>query len=169
MRIKIKKFGYLSRISRMLRFLRLHGLADKYEKRLNDKRAKVKFDYYDTWSLDHTLAQVIYPALIEFKNKKHGSPFVELEDVPENLRPENVEEFMEKYNKEGEIDELFHARWTWAIDEMIYAFHSFLVDWEDAFYENGFTEEDFAKEQKEWERINNGLRLFAKYYSALWD
>ena len=46
----------------------------------------VKIDYYDTWSMDHTLADIILPMLQQLKASKHGAPYVDDQDVPEELR-----------------------------------------------------------------------------------
>ena len=36
---------------------------------------------YDTWNIDVTLAHIIVPMLKQLKEKKHGAPFVDNEDV----------------------------------------------------------------------------------------
>ena len=48
----------------------------------------VKIDRWDTWSMDHTLAHIVLPMLKQLQKDKHGSPYVEDEDVPEELRSE---------------------------------------------------------------------------------
>ena len=45
----------------------------------------VKIDYWDTWSMDHTLSPIILPMLKQLKETKQGSPFVDDADVPEHL------------------------------------------------------------------------------------
>ena len=124
----------------------------------------VKIDYYDTWSMDSTLANIILPMLKQLKATKHGSPFTDAEDVPEHLRCTNTEnwdsqtvfDFYHEYKiQEGERD--IHARWDWIINEMIYAFEMKVKD------------NDWAATKEECERVQNGLRLFGKYYEGLWD
>ena len=34
----------------------------------------IHIDDYDVWSLDHTLASIIHPALVRLKDTKHGYP-----------------------------------------------------------------------------------------------
>ena len=46
----------------------------------------IKLDRWDTWSMDHTLADIILPMLKQLRDTKHGSPMVDDEDVPEHLR-----------------------------------------------------------------------------------
>ena len=36
-----------------------------------ERKVRVEINDYDTWNLDHTLAQVIYPALVKFKEDNH--------------------------------------------------------------------------------------------------
>ena len=162
---------------------------------LNDwqerRRVSVKIDPWDTWSMDHTLAEIVLPMLVQLKQTKHGAPNVDAEDVPENLRAGKLE--LELYAKNGTTDALFFKRWDWVLDEMIFAFNSKLEDWEDQFHsgehdilwepvehngEKMYEMKRGPKDTHEWDseghqayqdRINNGFRLFGKYYNALWD
>jgi hypothetical protein len=76
----------------------------------------VKVDYWDTWSMDDSLAQIILPLLRQLHDKNHGAPFVDDEDVPD---------------------------------------HTYKCDYEGM----------RAVEA----RIQNGFRLFGRYYQNLWD
>ena len=51
-----------------------------------ERNIKVHVDGYDVWSADHTLALVIHPVLVKLRGIKHGSGFIDDEDVPENIR-----------------------------------------------------------------------------------
>jgi len=125
---------------------------------------EVHIDKWDTWSMDHTLAPIILPMLIQLKQTTHGAPNVDLEDVPEGLRPTNTEEWQKLYNEGGETDEKFFERWDWVMDEMIYAFDCKAN--KDEVYMRLEDQTEIKKEQK---RISNGFRLFGKYYESLWD
>ena len=57
------------------------------------RNIKIKIDYWDTWSMDHTLALIALPMLKQLKEKKHGSQIVDLEDVPEYLRGTTTEDY----------------------------------------------------------------------------
>lgn len=142
------------------------------------QKIKVKIDPWDTWGMDHTLALIIVPMLKQLKDDKHGAPFVDYEDVPEDLRP--AQEWYERYSKNGETDPWFFARWEWVMDEMIWAFEQKLDDdWEDQYFEweddpeapLGSKLKSYDKEghTNHHERMTNGFRLFGKYYEALWD
>jgi hypothetical protein len=157
----------------------------------------VKIDYYDTWNLDSTLADIVLPMLKQLKVKKQGAPFVDDEDVPEHLRSTAAPPKENEYD----TDANHFARWDWAMDEMIFAFECKVDNsWEDAFREG---EHDLLwipvdkegnevpkGEHKYYQmthgpkdtykcdyegmrvvqtRISNGFRLFGKYYEGLWD
>ena len=162
------------------------------------RKVKVRVDYYDIWSADHTLGMIIAPTLKKLKEHQHGYPHVDNEDVPEELR--FTEEDREKLENDGTVDSKHKARWNYILDEMIWAFeqHADQDDGEDQFYHNSdqlemvFTpiegmkasnlsfnhQKDPSKPpywrddeglKKHHERKHNGVRLFAKYYESLWD
>jgi len=157
----------------------------------------IKIDHYDTWSMDHTLSPIILPMLKQLKAAKHGSPFVDDEDVPDELKSTAAP----PKENEWDTDENHFRRWDWVMSEMIFAFECKTDDsWEDAFRsgEHDITwipvdaaGNEVAKgEHKYYQmgkgpkdtyqcdydamrvveaRIQNGFRLFGKYYQALWD
>ena len=153
----------------------------------------VKIDYWDTWSMDHTLGQIALPMLKQLKEKKHGAPIVDDEDVPEELKSTSAP----AKENEWDTDDNHFKRWDWVMDEMIFAFeHHINKEWEEAYrsgefdhksvacewYENGkpkmFKLEegpnhtykaDYEGMRVVEDRIKNGFRLFGKYYQGLWD
>jgi hypothetical protein len=157
----------------------------------------IKIDRYDTWSMDSTLSPIILPMLIQLKKDKHGAPFVDDEDVPEELKSTSAP----PKENEWDTDANHFKRWDWVIDEMIFAFTCKVDDsWEDAYregeidltwipvdkdgnvvpkgehkyYQMGRGPNDTYKCDYEGmkvveTRIQNGFRLFGKYYQALWD
>jgi hypothetical protein len=151
----------------------------------------VKIDNYDYWSADHTLALIIYPLLKKLQEKKHGSPNVDDEDVPDNLKTPDDYKASEKMTN-GEVDEYWHDRWQYVLGEMIWAFEQLTIDWEEQFY-SGETDLQFEPVEgneklsrlvegpnhtfevdregmtAHQNRMDNGLRLFGKYYRGLWD
>lgn len=141
---------------------------DTFQKR----KVKIRIDYYDVWSMDHTLALIILPMLKLLKVNKHGSPIVDDEDVPEELRRTSAP----PCENEWDTDEFFHARWDWVMNEMIWAFEMISTDddWEHNVLITGTKDETGRKimwetHKKTQERISNGFRLFGKYYQDLWD
>lgn len=124
------------------------------------QKIKVHIDKWDTWSMDHTLAPIILPMLKQLKETKHGSPDVDDNDVPEELRSTSAP----PKEKDWDIDDNWHKRWDWVMDEMIYAFDC-KANKDDVFMRF----DDRAEQEKEQDRISNGFRLFGKYYENLWD
>ena len=153
----------------------------------------VRIDPWDTWSMDHTLADVILPMLKQLQETKHGAPHVDDRDVPKELRSTNAPP---KENK-WDTDELWFARWDWVLAEMIFAFEHKVDDsWEEEFRsgefdhksvacdwdENGKAtmyrwedgpnhtyEYDYQAAKKVHDRMQRGFELFGKYFQNLWD
>jgi hypothetical protein len=127
------------------------------------RKIKVHIDNYDIWNADHTMALIIHPILIKIRESKHGSLFVDDEDVPENIRSTSAK----PKKDELDTDEFYHNRWEWVLDEMIYAFSTIIDEdfGEQFFKENVFQKENYEETKK---RIDNGFRLFGKYYRGLW-
>jgi hypothetical protein len=159
----------------------------------------VKIDRYDTWNMDSTLARIILPMLKQLKDNKHGSPSVDDEDVPEELKSTNAS----PKENEWDTDENWFKRWDWVLDEIIWTFEQKQSgkDWMDQ-YTSGETDyisvpvdedgnEVVDKKDTKYftlrkgpnhtyvmdhegitahqNRMNNGFRLFGKYYESLWD
>lgn len=164
---------------------------------IHNKRTRkvyVHIDHYDTWGMDHTLAYIVLPMLKQLKASKHGSPYVDDADVPENIRSTNAPPKESEYH----TDSNHFLRWDYALDEMIFAFSCKLDDsWQEKYRSgtidilwkpseqlgiNGrpLTYEmasgpndtyvcDYDGMKAEQARISNGFRLFGKYYENLWD
>jgi hypothetical protein len=133
----------------------------------HERNVKVRIDHYDTWSMDHTLSHIIHPMLVQLKATKHGSNWVDDEDVPEHLRSTAAPPLTEEENRYHASDALMHDRWDWILDELIWTFYAIKEDDEfDFFGDNKF---DDVAYKKHHDRIMNGLRLFGKYYQGLWD
>ena len=149
------------------------------------RRIKVVVHNYDVWSMDHTLALIIVPMLKKLKENKHGSPTVDDEDVPEHLRSTSAPALSEDQKDNGHTDDNWEKRWDWVLDEMIWAFEQHADDdWEDQYYsgkanitltanneivDSGDFKVDREGMKKHTDRMDNGRRLFAKYYNSLWD
>jgi len=152
----------------------LHRLFLPVNRYWNSRKRKINVQIhdYDVWGVDQTLAFIIVPVLEKLREKKNGSPSVDPEDAP---------------------FEDIHDRWDWVLDEMIWAFEQHRKgNWEDQYYHNDDQLEitfenselvvnrqrDLSKPAyhvdtdgiaKHNARMDNGRRLFAKYYNGLWD
>jgi len=152
----------------------------------------VKIDRYDTWSMDHTLADIILPMLKQLNAEKHGAPHVDDEDVPMELQS-----WTSPAKDEYDTDGHHFARWDYVLNEMIFAFECKADDtWQEKFSSG---EHDMKSVPCAWDtegkptlynlqkgpndtykcdyegiaevqkRITNGFRLFGRYYENLWD
>jgi hypothetical protein len=175
-------FGFFEKLSYLT--LPINRWSNSRKRKIN-----VHIDDYDVWSADNTLALIIHPVLLKLNEQKHGSPCVDDEDVPENLRSTAA---APKQN-EWDNDDNHHLRWEWVMDEMIWAFEQCTDEdhGRNQFHHNSdqldlqfvevegkelseakFTDQKDPNKPKYWvdydgkklhdERIANGLRLFAK-------
>ena len=157
------------------------------------RKVKIKIHSYDSWNADGTLAMVILPVLKQLQKDKHGSGYVDHEDVPEHLHGAPGTE------ENNYTDPTIHERWDWVLNEMIWAFEQSQpdCDWEEQFRKgeidfkfvdseetdangkalfatmergpNHTYECDYEGMEEYQKRIDNGTRLFGKYYRSLWD
>lgn len=130
------------------------------DKKKSDRVVKVHIDDYDLWNMDHTLSLIIVPMLEHMKDAKPGVPYVDLEDVPENLR------YVTGTDSSEDHPESFfwmQRRWEWVLEEMIFA-HKHIID-DDWVYATLGNPDEYERINN---RVTNGLNLFGKYYRALW-
>jgi hypothetical protein len=132
-------------------FDRLYSLTRPINTWSNNRKRDidVEIDHYDVWSADHTLALIILPLLKKLRDHRHGSPHVDDEDVPENLRSTSAP----PKENEWDTDDNYHARWVWAFDEMIWAFEQHAMGsevWEDQFIHN------YEQLEILWDKIDDG-------------
>lgn len=136
-----------------------------------DQKISVHIDPWDTWSMDHTLADIVLPMLIQLRDTAHGSPMVDDEDVPHLAKrglSSNESAQLDLFasdEHDHEVWEQCHTRWQWVLNEMIYAFDC-KANKDDVYMR---FRGDLDAARKEQDRIANGFRLFGKYYEGLWD
>jgi hypothetical protein len=132
----------------------------------------IRVDPWDSWNAEDTIAKIAYPVLKQLAEKKMGAPYTDDEDAPEHLRSTSPPAEDEKYSH---TDANHFVRWNWILGEMIFALGEISKgNWEDQYYDlskkpgtpGSF---DRAGHDAHYERIKNGLRLFGKYFMALWD
>jgi hypothetical protein len=134
---KVKSLGNKLKQSLFLKFI-----CDWiYKKRT--RKIKIEFQSYDFYSLDHTLALIILPALQEMK--EFGNFFVVDEDIPKNI--------LDKWSHLEE-NKRNNFKYQWIMNELIWTFEQIV--------------NDQVLNKEEELRINNGLILFGKYFKRLW-
>ena len=160
-----------------------------------DKDTKIHIDDWDTWSMDVTLSPIILPLLIQLKEQTQGAPFIDDEDVPDDIKKSSAPDL----ENDWDTDDFHFKRWDWVLDEMIWAFSQTYED-DDQFHTGDhdivmIPIDEWGKEvpkenakyfrmdkgpddthvhdevghKKHTARIANGHRLFGKYYGTLWS
>ena len=122
------------------------------------RRVKVHIDRYDIWSADHTLALIIEPLLKELKDVKHGSPNVDDEDVPDELKSINAA----PPENDWATDDNHHARWDWALNEMIWAFEQHNNENADDRFHTGEREHLWQKVDTDGNKIGEAKPLSSR-------
>jgi hypothetical protein len=163
------------------------------------RKVNVQVDYEDTWGLDHTLAFIILPALIQLQQTKHGVPN-DVADVGGN--DWGMQDSFDFYKETH--DESFNIacdKWDEILNKMIWSFQQIALDSYDSHYHHGQMDiswepsgehlnplsgkqEEFSEmvdknpeghwydsvgHQEHELRIQEGIDLFAKYFRNLWD
>ena len=159
----------------------------KFHKR-RKRKIKIRIDDYDTWNVDHTLALIIHPLLKKYTESIASYP-------SEFADPNEYDYLAGQLSFEGEgwdVPDVGLNRWKTILDKMIWSFEQLLDDdWENQ-YMSGEADFQFvpipdsdssrmvtgpkhtlvineAGIKAHRERIQEGLDLFAKYYTNLWD
>lgn len=162
------------------------------------RNVKIRIDPYDTWNMDATLSMIVLPMLKQLKDTTHGSAMVDDADVPEHLRSTAAPPKENEWDTDENVhlrwtwilDEMI---WTFEQLQPDYDWHTqyekgkaeFVFDLCEETYthKNGKIEKlyemkpgpnhtletDYEGIEKHQQRINNGLRLFGRYYQGLWD
>ena len=175
------------------RLVPICGVIQKFLDFVHPKIDYVKIDRWDTWSMDHTLADIILPMLKQLKETKHGAPFVDDEDVPDELKSTSAPPKENEYD----TDDNHFKRWDYVLDEMIFAFECKVDNsWEEKFRSGEIDHKtvackwdmlgkatmyqmvdgpnhtykcDYEGMKEVQKRITNGFRLFGRYFEGLWD
>jgi len=165
--------------------------------RVHPKIEYVKIDRWDTWSMDHTLSTIILPMLRQLKEKQHGAGFVDDADVPEELKStsapakENEWDTDANHFKRWEyvLDEMIFAFSCKTDDSWQDEFRSGVMDlitvpidkdgnevpkgehkyWQMKDGPNNTYKCDYEGMRVVEARIQNGFRLFGRYFQNLWD
>lgn len=112
----------------------------------DSRKTSIEISPHDTYSLDTTLAVVIWKSVEKLKKLNKGYWRINVEDV------------------DIELDDVLESGHSikgteWILDEIIWTFKNY--------YERKYNyEHPISKD--EYIRIQRGLNLFAKYYGDLW-
>ena len=157
----------------------------------------VKIDRWDTWSMDQSLGQIVLPMLRQLKLTSHGAPHVDDADVPEELMSFSAPRKEKEHGTDANhfkgwdwaLSEMIFAFESKLDASWQDAFRSGEIDmifvpidqagnevpkkdakhfqWADG--PNNTYECDYEGMKVVEDRIQNGFRLFGRYYQNLWD
>ena len=118
-----------------------------FPKKGNRRKIDIQIDKFDTWSFDHTLAHIIYPALLQLKATKHGVPGGLVDDVggEDWSSQESFDFYKETHDESWEIAA---KKWDVILDKMIWSFQQLADSNYDSKYHHGEAKFDWEKTDK---------------------
>ena len=118
----------------------------KFPKGNTDRKISIHIDSYDTWNLDHTLALIIYPALLQLKKTKHGVPNEFATVGGEDYTDQDSFDFYKESTQESFEEAI--KKWDEVLDKMIWSFEQILKQNYNDLYHHGKIELDWKKTDK---------------------
>jgi hypothetical protein len=114
----------------------------KYKKNGSNRRVDVQIEKFDTWSMDHTLAHIILPALMQLKESKMGVPS-EFADVggADYTDQDSFDFYKDSHDESFDIAV---KRWEDILDKMIWSFQQIAMDDYEDQYQHGTAEYDWV-------------------------
>lgn len=143
----------------------------KFFKGSVDRKINIQIENFDTWNLDHTLALIILPCLIQLKATKHGIP-ADFADVGgENFNSQDSFDFYKDSNQEAFEENC--KKWDEVLDKMIWSFQQIALEDYDNKYHHGKAEYDFVKSDKQFPnpisgKIEDTFQMVDKNPSQHW-
>lgn len=109
----------------------------------NDRKIDVQIDRFDTYSLDHTLAYIILPALLQLKETKMGIPAEFANAGGADYEDQDSFDFYKDSHNDA-FDEKC-KEWELILDKMIWSFQQIVMDDYEDQYHHGRPEFDWVK------------------------
>ena len=121
----------------------------KYPEKNGRRKINIEINGFDTWSLDNTLALIIYPALLQLKQTKHGIPNEFVNDVggEDYSDQDSFDFYKETHNESWEIAA---KGWDEALDKMIWSFYQIAYEDYNDKYHHGKMKMDWEKSDKQF-------------------
>lgn len=118
----------------------------KFPKGDAERRISVEIEHFDTWGLDHTLALIILPALIQLKNTKQGIPSELVSRIGDDMDNNYCFDFIKE--DEHEVFDRLCQKWDEIFDKMIWSFQQLSIDSDyDNKYHHGKAEFEWIKSE----------------------
>jgi hypothetical protein len=108
------------------------------------RKIDVEIENFDTWSMDHSLALIILPMLIQLKNSKQGVPSSLVSDVGgEDYSHQKSFDFYAESH--AECFDIACNRWEEILDKMIWSFQQIALEDYENKYHHGHAEYDWVE------------------------
>ena len=137
-----------------------------------EQTVRIRIDPWDTWNMAETLADIILPMLKQLREDKHGSPG-NLKPFQEVSNDQDGQYVFDWYkDDDNKAWDLGHKQWCDIMDKMIWSFEQVVDrDRDRPFHVKGPKGKKFDIEgyKAYYEKVQEGLDLFSKYYMSLWD
>jgi hypothetical protein len=120
----------------------------KYPKKDNNRKIDIKIEKFDTYSMDHTLALIILPMLLQLKTTKHGVPHEFAEVGGEDYSSQECFDFYRE-----DYDEMFNKKileWDNVLDKMIWSFQQLAMEDYESQYHHGKANFSWEKTDKKF-------------------
>ena len=133
-----------------------------------EEHKKIEVDDWDIWNVDYTLACVIHPVLLKYRENLTGYPEL-WEDGMITSHNYDRQLHFDIFDEKVERDYLL-KKWKDIVDKMCRAFGMIVEKeaWEDTWMDKSYHEHKI-EEEKYYKAVDEGLALFAKHYHNLWD
>lgn len=127
----------------------------KFPKGNSSQKINVKIEKFDTWSLDHTLASIILPALIQLKQTKQGVPSEFTSRIGGDFDRNNVFDFIKE--DDNEVFDKLCEKWDEILDKMIWSFLQLSIEEDyDSQYHHGKLEFDWVESDYKYTNPQTG-------------
>lgn len=170
-----------------------NAIYNWWNKTKDNKVSYVKIEPHDLWNVDNTLNRIILPLIKAFRDMEGNSyGIIDIDDAPAYLHPNCFKPLTEGEIRCSYPEPGSHERYRWFLDELVFTFEALNSDVHSWFESADFeirhidTPVDPVTKTRLWKserigtfdevgyrqtqaRIQNGLRLFGKYYRTLWD
>ena len=123
---------------------------------------------FDIWNVDYTVARIIHPLLLRYRENMTGYPEL-WEDGMVTHHCYDRQLHFDFIDEDVERDYLL-KKWQTIVDKMCRAFGMIVEKekWEDTWLDLSYHEHKI-EESKYYKAVDEGLALFAKHYHSLWD
>jgi hypothetical protein len=118
----------------------------KYLKGDGQRKISVEIEKFDTYSLDHTLALIILPALLQIKELKQGIPNEFANSSGEYYDGQLSFDFDD--DAENQQFQQGIKQWDEILDKMIWSFQQIAFDNYDSKYHHGLPNYDFVEKKE---------------------